>query len=288
MANVGNRFSYEEAELVFGLVAPVGTDFDRFVETLVVGLKEFKYSANLIRLSEFAASFEVEGVEPPRPNDGEFDRITRLMNAGDAARAHGGDILALAAIAKISGSRTKNEREQREPFPTTVHIVRSLKHPGEVQTLRRIYGPGFFLLGVVASSEQRRDFLKTRKGCTDPQIDTLFKRDEDEPEVERDIRDEDEPEVERKIGQRTRDTFQLADVFLRLDDTDGLKRFLGLVFGNPYETPSRDEYAMFLAFSAALRSADLSRRGSGSHAPEQLPRSRGTSCREIVDHHVTA
>ena len=70
-------------------------------------------------------------------------------------------------------------------------------------------------------------------------------------------RDEDEVEVD--IGQRTRDTFQLADVFLQLDDTEGLKRFLGLVFGNPYETPSRDEYAMFLAFAAALRSADLSR-----------------------------
>jgi hypothetical protein len=43
-------------------------------------------------------------------------------------------------------------------------------------------------------------------------------------------------------------------VFLPLDDVDGLNRFLGLVFGNPYETPSPDEYAMFLAFSAGLRS----------------------------------
>ena len=129
----------------------------------------------------------------------------------------------------------------------TAHIVRSLKHPDEVRTLRRIYGPGFFLLGVVTSSAERHDFLKTRKGCTDSQINELFRRDEDEDEVD------------GGIGQRTRDTFQLADVFLPLDDLDGLNRFLGLVFGNPYETPSRDEYAMFLAFSAGLRSADLSR-----------------------------
>ena len=32
-----------------------------------------------------------------------------------------------------------------------------------------------------------------------------------------------------------------------------------LWFGNPFITPTFDEHAMFLAFSAALRSADLSR-----------------------------
>jgi hypothetical protein len=63
MVTVGDNAPYGEAELIFGLVAPVGTGFDRFVETLVVGLKEFRYQASLIRVSDLAASFEVEGVE---------------------------------------------------------------------------------------------------------------------------------------------------------------------------------------------------------------------------------
>jgi deoxycytidylate deaminase len=247
MVTSGGSFSYEEAELVLGLVAPVGTDLDRFIETLVVCLRDFEYDTNPIRLSELAALFQVEGLAPMTDVVSEYERIMGLMNAGDAARAHGGDVLALATAAKINGIRSTDERGQKAPLPATAHIVRSLKHPGEVQTLRRIYGRGFFLLGVVTSGAERRHFLKTRKGCTDPEIDELFKRDEDEIEVEGDI------------GQRTRDTFQLADVFLKLDDTEGLKRFLSLMFGNPYETPSPDEYAMFLAFSAALRSADLSR-----------------------------
>jgi len=35
--------------------------------------------------------------------------------------------------------------------------------------------------------------------------------------------------------------------------------YFNVLFGHPYETPTFDEYAMFIAFSAALRSADLSR-----------------------------
>ncbi len=38
-----------------------------------------------------------------------------------------------------------------------------------------------------------------------------------------------------------------------------LSRFIDLIFGHPYHTPSRDEYAMFQAYAASLRSADLSR-----------------------------
>ncbi len=38
-----------------------------------------------------------------------------------------------------------------------------------------------------------------------------------------------------------------------------LKRFFNLLHGFPFATPTKDEYAMHLAFSSALRSADLSR-----------------------------
>ena len=38
-----------------------------------------------------------------------------------------------------------------------------------------------------------------------------------------------------------------------------LERIIGLMFAHPFITPTFDEYAMFMAYSAGLRSADLSR-----------------------------
>lgn len=65
-------------------------------------------------------------------------------------------------------------------------------------------------------------------------------------------------------GQKVQDTFHLSDFFIRFDgDDERLKhsiwRILDILFGHPYQTPTFDEYAMFLAFAASLRSADLSR-----------------------------
>jgi deoxycytidylate deaminase len=56
----------------------------------------------------------------------------------------------------------------------------------------------------------------------------------------------------------------LSDFFVRIDGNDdrlnqSLWRILDILFGNPFATPTFDEFAMFMAFSAALRSADLAR-----------------------------
>lgn len=62
------------------------------------------------------------------------------------------------------------------------------------------------------------------------------------------------------FGQNVRDTFPLADVFITEDHkTDDLRRFIELLFGHPFKTPTTDEYSMFHAQAAALRSSDLSR-----------------------------
>src|SRR5690606_35549781 len=166
------------------------------------------------------------------------------MDAGNAAREQAGaaDVLSLAAAASMYAQR--EGASNKEPSRRTAHILRSLKHPAEVITLRRIYGPAFFLIGVVTSEDDRRRYLKTARSCTDEQIKTVLDRDLAEG---------------LEFGQRTRDTFHLADVFVPADDRGKLQRFINLVFGTPVETPTQDEYSMFLAFGAALRSGDLSR-----------------------------
>jgi deoxycytidylate deaminase len=56
----------------------------------------------------------------------------------------------------------------------------------------------------------------------------------------------------------------MADFFVRISQSqDQLRcdvtRMVELWFGNPYVTPTFDEHAMFMAYGAALRSADMSR-----------------------------
>jgi deoxycytidylate deaminase len=73
------------------------------------------------------------------------------------------------------------------------------------------------------------------------------------------LRDQDEQVA---FGQRTRDTFYLADVFVELTGERykaQLDRFLELVFAHPFRTPTRDEHAMFMAYASGARSAQLGR-----------------------------
>jgi deoxycytidylate deaminase len=232
------EFFCRDAEMVLGLVGPVGTELDKFVGKVETALTQYGYSTNPIRLSALASKLTNSKVPS---GESEFERRIRLMNAGDTLRARRPDILALAAAHTIH--QLRNQREASKPLRGMAHLLRSLKHPAEVLALRRIYGAGFFLIGVVTSPSQRAQLLETERGCTPQQ--SLALRDRDEHDGEN--------------GQRTRDTFQLADVFIRADDVESLNRFFRLVFGAPHETPDPDEHAMFLAFSAALRSADLSR-----------------------------
>jgi deoxycytidylate deaminase len=56
-------------------------------------------------------------------------------------------------------------------------------------------------------------------------------------------------------------TFPLADFFVNatIDVESQITRFVNLIFQEPFTTPTRDEYLMFIAKATALRSCDLSR-----------------------------
>src|SRR5262249_17921907 len=73
----------------------------------------------------------------------------------------------------------------------------------------------------------------------------------------------DEEETGTRFGQQVRETFHLADVFIHVKDAStvesAIRRFIQLIFGHPFHTPTPDELSMYLAKAVALRSADLSR-----------------------------
>lgn len=236
---------FPESELVIGLVGPVGTDMGRVVEDVAEVLKRYGYETVQVRVSKVIEN--AFAVEPYDSND-EYQRISKLMDAGDKAREQGEMILALGVAAFIYGNRC--ETDETPWKPRKAYVVNSLKHPEEVKALRHIYGEGFVLVGVHSDPDFRQKYLEDVKRMTTTKAEQLMTRDA--------------REEGRSSGQRTRDTFHLSDFFLYVDDSEsrrrnGVDRILKLLFGDPYQTPTFDEFCMFMAFSAALRSADLSR-----------------------------
>lgn len=135
-------------------------------------------------------------------------------------------------------------------MPKTAYVIDSLKRPEEVAKLRVIYSSGFLLLGVHSNLQRREQHLINNKGMTIDEAKLLIERDQAESTADH--------------GQRVNDTFHLADFFVRVSQSHDrlrcdIQRLVELWFGNPFITPSFDEYAMFMAFASALRSADLSR-----------------------------
>jgi cytidine deaminase len=243
---VSNDF---EPELVIGLVSAVGTENSRVTDLLTERLGLAGYRVHPIRIS--AAVIPLLCPVTDCGND-QYQRISKHMDAGNKARADSEDdsILALGAAALIYAMRGKNLDNSPKESPKTAYIIDSLKRPEEVNRLRSIYPLGFVLIGIHADEDRRRNHLTTNRGMTPDQANDLMRRDSEESLV--------------KHGQRVNKTFHMADFFVRISHSQDqlrcdLTRMVELWFGNPYVTPTFDEHAMFMAFAAALRSADMSR-----------------------------
>jgi deoxycytidylate deaminase len=226
------------SELIIGIVSSVGTETSRVVTALTNRLSGFGYLTEEIKVSSLIHN----GGDPAYAN--EYDRIKDLMHRGDLLREKSQDngILAYGAAKKIKEARGGNQSK-------LAYVINSLKHPDEVHALRKIYGQGFYLIGVHADEKRRIRYLTEDKGISSEHAVELTSIDEDEKITH---------------GQRTRDTYHLSDFFLSFGSSEdylknSIQRFLELIFGNPYLNPTFDEYAMFMAFSSSVRSGDLSR-----------------------------
>lgn len=242
------ELTFDDSELVIGLVSPIGTDLEQVTRLIDNRLHRFAYRTETIKISEQI----IAELSPLDVGITPYQRVNKLMDGGNRLRQRTGDhsVLALAAAARINEQRIKDGAEYGPaPLPRRAFIISSLKHPAEVRRLRSIYSTGFFLIAVNADERRRYDFLIQHKGLSGEEAQHLMDRDAEESDA---------------FGQHTRDTFHLADFFISLnsnhDKLQGdLWRVMDLLFGRPYVTPTFDEYAMFMAFSAGLRSADLSR-----------------------------
>ena len=162
-------------EIVIGLVAPVGVNLEDVQNRFTSYFNQFRYKVNFIHLSQVAKSFDGAIIGPYK----EDSRLDAAMNIGNKLRETNsrGDLFALLAINEVN---RKREGESPGPLERYAHIIRSLKHPDEVETLRQVYGSGFILIGISSSIESRRKFLGDEKGVPENEIERLIERDDKE------------------------------------------------------------------------------------------------------------
>jgi deoxycytidylate deaminase len=258
----------EAPELVVGLVTPIGVDGEEVSRLLTdVLASEVEYSSQQVHVIDYLKS---EGKIQSRGPAG-VAGMEALIDAGNDLRAQmrRKDAFALYAIRAIFERRAKVAKidisaPDHEPWKhippngRTAYIIRSIKRPEEIQLLRRVYGPWLLVVSAFATRKVRLhhllDELVEKGQATAGDRETQYKIEE---LLDRDSREDDNA----SYGQDTRKAFSQADIFIDIsgDAERQLRRFVRLVFSDRSPTPTPDEYAMFLARAAALRSSSPGR-----------------------------
>lgn len=246
-------------ELFFGLIAAAGTDSKKVQNNLEEKLRSIGYTPITIRLSEIIPEVW-KIVDPdalPIDMSHEDKRIESLMLGGDKIREKllREDAISLLAVSKIRAFRVNRGADEDQPLWNHAFIFNSLKHPKEINTLREIYRDSFFAISIYSSHENRKKHLKRIIAKS------YHSMDENSYTYQAcKIIETDQKRHGNDFGQNVRDTFPLGDVFINVDKNQAqISRFVDLIFGSPFLTPTIDEHGMFHARAAALRSADLSR-----------------------------
>ncbi len=257
-ADTRTAVTASESELFIGLVGAVGTDLERATRELSNSFTSVRCQSAVIHVIDLLREFPRWRELPSTPVD---KRYHALMTAGNDFRERlaRGDALALLSIGAVKENRLKLTGKPDRPPPRQAYILRSLKNPAEVSTLRRIYGSAFWSVSVYSPRDKRFDLLRKKIAASYPSHQAPLKIDAaTEALIERD-----KSEGGKELGQNVQAAFPSGDVFIDASDTNQMRtsvqRFVELLFRNPYQTPNRDEYGMFHAQASALRSSDLGR-----------------------------
>ena len=242
-------------ELIFGIAGPIGVDMDELTDSLTNALKSVRYDARLVKVTDLMMGYTTD---VPKPEDTSYfyDINYKMDHANALCRDYGGgDTIARIAVREIKRLRREITGEKNKIPERISYIIRQIKRPEEVNLIRRVYGKQFILISAYGSEFDRSKRIerKLRRNLTEPRdvqgrVEHLVNRDASE---------------EASFGQHLRDAFPLADVFVdginRREMDAKIIRFIQAFFGRTNISPSKDEYGMYAAKSASLRSSDLSR-----------------------------
>ncbi len=258
----------ERPDLYVGLVCATGTDLTEVKRQIAAQLTVVRYKYKEIKVSSAIA--EVLDI---KESEDSYTRTLDLMSAGDLLRENSDNG---AGVASLIVTSIRAGRSSDETPSSTAFILDSLKNPKEVEVLDQIYARNYYTVAVYSPLDDRKSNLANKIARTRHQAigdshhnDALELIDKDQ-------------KGSGDTGQSVRDTFPKADFFIdtKKDISEQVKRFIELVFGEPFVTPSLDEYMMFVAKATALRSCDLSRQ-VGAVIVDQNGTLVATGCNEV-------
>lgn len=251
-------------EIVFGLCSPIGTSNARITDLLKKHLLYYNYKCSDFKVTTLMRSIVVPAQQPlvEWPAEKRYDSYIRYANKVRAVY-RSDDVLAMLCCAAVSAERRELLKRQKKKkgsyLPGHAYIFDQFKRKEEADTLRQVYGRLFIMISAYSEKDERVKQLTSRI-CEDHSIARPTQEQDNEAKklIARDEDEEGQPH-----GQRIRELFPLADLFVNVDDPEEtervIARFFRSFFGANNESPTRDEYGMYIAKSASLRSLDLSR-----------------------------
>lgn len=256
----------QTAELVIAFCGPLGSGTSTVAGQFKKAIQDYKYETLYLKTSDqILRHLSLVPHIGSIPHRDASEKIKKFQDAGNALREkYENNILAQFLIKEIAVDREKRDsalndygKQDKKIDESRRHvtIIDSLKHPDEVKLLKAVYGNMFYLFAVLCPEQIMKARLNTNKHIKRGNEVTLMERDKSESEG---------------FGQKLLDTLHYADFFIRNDDVNvtllrnKLKRYIKLILGNSFITPTIDEYAMYCAQSAALKSSCLSRQVGAS------------------------
>jgi deoxycytidylate deaminase len=260
-------------EVVFAVVGYVGSGTSEIAKALKGLLEQErleggKFDVEILKARKVITDWASRnGHEPPTTPENDLKTTSTFQDLGDKMRSSGDHaIVARELIQQIRLTRASRQgisnpgNEAVQPDGTRrAYILDSIRHPAEVELLRRVYQDSFVLVGIVSDAKvrlQRVTKKYSNAGVTDA-----------EKFMSRDAR------AKEKFGQRVSEAFHMADFFVDntvdrfldgepnedWDINDKLSRLIKIITASEVVRPDISETAMSEAYGAGLRSACLSR-----------------------------
>lgn len=250
--------SDDHPELIFGLVGPIGVDLESVTEALSSALRDFEYDAQVFRITDLMREVKV-GL--PLDGTGYVESFQQRIAYANRVREQLGrnEALAILAISAIRQFRAKLGGSVEEPRSKQAYIIRQFKRPEEIKLLRAVYGRQFIQISAYAPQQYRIRRIAVKEAQSSRRLGTETLAEN----AANTLVKQDEVESDKGHGQNVRDAFPLADLFVEAPDKRSSKktitRFVEALFGDNEASPTHDEYGMYLAKSASLRSSALTR-----------------------------
>lgn len=245
-------------ELIFGLVGPIGVDLESVTEVLTDALRDVEYNAQVIRVTDLMREVSV-GL--PLDATGYVESYQQRIAYANKVREQLGrnDALAILSISAIRQFRASLSGDVEKPISKQAYIIRQFKRPEEIKMLRAVYGRQFIQISAYAP----QDYRIRRITVKESQSRKGLGQNSDYENAANSLVKQDEMEIDQGHGQNVRDAFPLADLFVEAPDKKSCKstvvRFVEALFGDNEHSPTHDEYGVYLAKSASLRSSALTR-----------------------------